>query len=95
MAQCNEKNINNMLKFFAAPCDEEIVSLDCNDFCEQIPTLAERVANGENLADILPELENHIQYYKDCREEFEALVELIKAEKSGALETFTPPTDGE
>jgi hypothetical protein len=44
--------------------------------------LAERVANGERLEDIMPEFEEHVRCWKDCREEFEALVAILKAEKT-------------
>ena len=69
-----------------APSDEEIIKMDCNDGCEQIAQLAEQVANGADLNDILPELQKFMNYWGDCREEFEALVAVIRAEK--AMEGF-------
>jgi hypothetical protein len=94
MAQCNEDNINDMLTFlFKAPCDEEIVDMDCNDYCEQLARLAEEVAGGADLKQLLPALEEHIRHYADCREEFEALVNVIRAEKSGALSTSDSTSD--
>lgn len=83
MSQCNENNIQNFLTFFEAPTDEEIVAMDCNDYCEQLAELAERVASGENLNDLLPALQQHMHYWTDCREEFDALVAIIKAEQGG------------
>ena len=69
-----------------APTDEEIIKMDCNDSCEQIAQLAEQVANGADLKDIVPELQKFMNYWGDCREEFEALVAVIRAEK--AMENF-------
>lgn len=69
-----------------APYDEEIVAMDCNDYCEQLAELAEKVANGGKLDDLLPEWQEHMQYWSDCREEFEALVAVLKAEKAAELE---------
>lgn len=64
------------------PLHENCVSMDCTDDCESISRLAERVANGERLEDIMPEFEQHVRCWKDCREEFEALVAILKAEKT-------------
>jgi|GEM_PF-1032646 len=69
-----------------APTDEEIIKMDCNDSCEKIAQLAEQVANGADLNDIVPELQKFMNYWGDCREEFEALVAVIRAEK--AMEDF-------
>ena len=69
-----------------APYDEEIVAMDCNDYCEQLAELAERVASGEKLEELLPKWQEHMQYWSDCREEFEALVAVLKAEKAAELE---------
>lgn len=91
MARCNEENIKNMLDFFNAPCDDEIVNMDCNDYCEQLAQLAEQVAAGAELDDLLPELVEHMRHYSDCREEFEALVAVLKAERNGALTEAEPP----
>lgn len=75
--------LGKMLDFIAnAPADEEIIAMDCNDNCEQIAQLAEQVANGAELSEILPELQKFMNYWGDCREEFEALVAVIKAENA-------------
>lgn len=81
MSPCNENNVINILKLLEAPYDEEIVNMDCNDYCEQLAELAERVAEGDDLTRLLPALQEHMQYWSDCCEEFEALVEVIKAEQ--------------
>ena len=79
--------LGKMFDFIAnAPSDEEIIAMDCNDNCEQIAQLAEQVANGAELSEILPELQKFMNYWGHCREEFEALVAVIKAEN--AIEEF-------
>ena len=69
-----------------APADETLIKMDCNDCCEKISRLAEQVANGADLSEILPEMQKFMNYWGDCREEFEALVAVIQREK--ALDGF-------
>lgn len=81
-----KRNLTELLDFIEnAPVYDEIIAMDCNDHCEQLASLAERVANGAELRDILPELQHHIQYWGDCREEFIALVNILRAEMSDGL----------
>jgi len=91
MAKCNEQNASQMLDFLLnTPCEQEIIDMDCNDYCEQLSELAELVANGADLEDVRPALEKHMRYWKDCREEFDALVAIIKAEENGAHASEVP-----
>jgi hypothetical protein len=81
-----KRNLSELLDFIEnAPVNDEIIAMDCNDHCEQLASLAERVANGAELLDVLPELQHHIQYWGDCREEFIALVNILRAEMSDML----------
>lgn len=83
MARCDENNVNPILDFILnTPCNEEIVAMDCNDFCEQLAELAELVAEGGSLEELRPALEEHLRHWPDCREEFDALVAILKAEKN-------------
>lgn len=80
------KNLSKLLKFIEnAPANEEIIAMDCNDHCEQIACFAEQVADGADLNEILPELQEHMKYWGDCREEFIALVNVLKAELEDEL----------
>lgn len=89
MSQPEGDQLGKMLDFIVnAPADEEIIKMDCNDNCEQIAQLAEQVANGADLNDILPELKKFMNYWGDCREEFEALVAVIRAEKMDELDNY-------
>jgi hypothetical protein len=86
MTRCNEDNRKNLMDFVLnATFDEEVISMDCNDGCEQLAELAERVARGESVESIRPEVEAHMRRWKDCREEFEALVAVLRAEYQGLL----------
>jgi hypothetical protein len=76
--------VNNFLDFLNAPEDENIIYMDCSD-CDKLAGLAERVAAGVPVAQVLPALNEHLKYWKDCREEFEALVAVLKAESNGNL----------
>jgi hypothetical protein len=78
------KNLEFLLDFVEkAPEHPEIIAMDCNDHCEDMAILAERVAQGESLDSVLPELQEHMKYWGDCREEFYALVSVLKAEVAG------------
>ena len=79
-------NLNELLVFVEnAPANDEIIAMDCNDHCEQLACLAEQVANGADLSVILPELTEHMKFWGDCREEFIALVNVLKAEMSDEI----------
>ncbi len=81
------EELDQLLDFIVnAPADETLIKMDCNDCCEKISRLAEQVANGAELSEILPEMQKFMRYWGDCREEFEALVAVLKQEK--ALEGF-------
>ena len=84
MSDMTLNNLKALLDFVEnAPANQEIINMDCNDHCEQLATLAERVANGEELNVVLPELQEHMRYWGDCREEFLALGADIKAQLYG------------
>ncbi|MBC8099795.1 MAG: hypothetical protein H7Y11_10160 [Armatimonadetes bacterium] len=86
MSRCNDDNRHQLMKFVLnAPFDDVIISMDCRDACEQLSRLAELAAAGAQVGELLPELEQHMHYWKDCREEFDALVAVIKAERAGEL----------
>jgi hypothetical protein len=80
-AQERINNLSKLLEFVEmAPANESIIAMDCNDHCEDMAVLAEQVAQGVELDEVLPELQEHMKYWGDCREEFIALVNVLKAE---------------
>lgn len=81
MSQAGLARLDQLLDFIEnAPANQEIIDMDCNDHCEHLAALAEQVAQGADLNSIMPELQHHMQYWGDCREEFIALVNVLKAE---------------
>ena len=66
--------------------DQEVIDMDCNECCEQLTCIAEQVAAGAKLSDIMPSLEEHFRCWPDSREEFDALVAVIRAEQAGIIE---------
>lgn len=54
--------------------------IDCDTCARQFACLAELVAQGANPAELLPAVEEHIRCCRDCREEFEFLVAMLKPE---------------
>lgn len=60
--------------------------VDCEMCNREFACLAEQVAAGARIGDLLPHVEAHLQCCKDCREEFEALLAVIRAEQEGRLD---------
>jgi hypothetical protein len=86
MPDNQQTKLADFFKFIEnAPADEDIIAMDCNDHCEKLASLAEQVANGADLDEILPELKEHMHYWGDCREEFLALVAVLRAEQNQHL----------
>jgi hypothetical protein len=61
--------------------------IDCETCSAQFHCLVEKVAAGANLCDLLPEVEAHLSCCPDCREEYEALLAVIRAESGGQFTT--------
>jgi hypothetical protein len=59
--------------------------MDCETCNRELGCLAEKVAAGARLRDLLPEVEFHLQCCQDCFEEFQALVCILQAEQNGQL----------
>lgn len=59
--------------------------IDCEGCGCQLDHLAELVAAGADLRELLPAVEAHMRCCRDCREEFEALVAIVRANNSGQL----------
>jgi hypothetical protein len=62
--------------------------LDCESCARELDCLAERVAMGAKINDLLPEVATHLCCCRDCFEEFEALVAILRAENSGQLDAI-------
>lgn len=67
----------------------EADDIDCDTCSQQFDCLAELVRRGANLRELLPAVEEHLRCCPDCREEFNALMLIVRAEESGALASPT------
>ncbi len=56
----------------------------CDECEDKLACLAEIVAAGQDPGKALSAIQMHLECCHDCREEFEALVAMLLAEKSGA-----------
>lgn len=68
----------------------EILSLheaevDCETCNEQIDCLAELVAVGHDPNKLLPAVQEHLDCCRECKEEFQALLCILKAQQSGQV----------
>ncbi len=68
------------------PC-QDTVDMDCNDCCEYLSQLAEQVAAGTSLRELMPDLAEHLHCYPCVKEEFQALITVLRAEQEGKLGT--------
>lgn len=63
---------------------------DCAEFDSRMDCLAEMLVDGRLRGEVLtPEIEAHLRHSADCREEFDALIAILKAEEAGQLETLS------
>lgn len=91
--------MERLLKLLAnadEPFDQDCVDMDCTDGCEEIAQLAERVAQGERLDELVPKFANHLDQIECCKEEFDALVNVIQQAEANptptdAADKPTPP----
>ena len=58
------------------------VELSCDEILALMDECAEAVLRGEDLARVVPLFEKHIQMCGDCREEFEALLRMLRAQQA-------------
>ena len=63
--------------------------IDCGTAASHFTCLSEQALNGADIHQILPEAAAHIAHCPDCREEYEALLAVLRAEeKYGTREQF-------
>jgi uncharacterized protein with PIN domain len=68
--------LKNMVKSIAMTRPDEIA---CDECFEQLDKFVEQVLEGKPAAEAMPLVEDHLNRCKDCREEFEALLEAMKS----------------
>lgn len=57
--------------------------MDCDTCNQQLDCLAELVAVGHDAKKLLPAVQAHLDCCADCREEFNALLAIIKGQQAG------------
>lgn len=57
--------------------------MDCDTCNEQIDCLAELVAVGHDPNKLLPAVQAHLDCCNDCREEFNALLAILRGQQAG------------
>lgn len=67
-------------RIFETHADE----IDCEGCDAEMPHFAELMAAGQDPARLLPLVQDHLDRCGDCREEFEALLAILRADQAGA-----------
>ncbi len=58
------------------------VEYSCDEVLGLLDQFAEAVLRGENVAELMPLVLRHLEMCKDCHEEFEALLRILRASPS-------------
>ena len=53
--------------------------IGCDECFEQLDRFVEMTLTGKNAAEAMPLVQDHLDRCRDCREEFEALLEAVRA----------------
>lgn len=80
MRPLRPEQLKQMARMVAATRPDEI---GCDECFEQLDRFAELHLAGKNAAEALPLVQDHLDRCGDCREEFEALLIALQAEKEG------------
>ena len=63
--------------------------LDCGECLQNVSEYAERQLAGVPLDEVIARVEHHLAFCPDCREEYLALLTILKASQAGDL-TISP-----
>jgi hypothetical protein len=72
----DQARLKNMVRAIAGTQSHEI---GCDDCFAQLDAFAELVLAGKDAAAALPLVQEHLLHCRDCREEFEALLDALRA----------------
>lgn len=72
---------NNMKSLLESVSKTEEVELPCDGVFELIDEFADAAAKGEDTSEFMPMVQQHLQICRDCLEEYEALLRVLKAEE--------------
>jgi hypothetical protein len=73
-----------LLEMARATCEDE---LDCEEAHALIDQFADRVARGENAADLMPLVQEHLDMCPGCKEEYETLLRMMGGSENVKSET--------
>jgi hypothetical protein len=74
--QVDVDTIKQMVRGIVTTRSDEI---GCDECFEQVDRFAEMVLQGKNAAEAMPLVEDHLRRCKDCHEEYQALLEALRA----------------
>ena len=60
------------------------IEYSCDDVLHLLDQFAEAVLRGEDVAGLMPLVQRHLDMCPDCREEFEALMRILRASRAAA-----------
>lgn len=70
--------MGDMLKMLVITEEQEI---SCDDVHKVLAEFSEKKQRGENVANLMPLVQKHLDLCPDCREEHEVLLEALEFEK--------------
>ncbi len=62
----------------------QAIEYSCDDVYRLLDEFTEAVAQGKDVAKLMPLVQQHLDLCPDCREEFEALLRVVRATQPGA-----------
>lgn len=74
--QVDVDTVKRLVRGIATTRSDEIGCAEC---FEQVDRFAEMVLEGKDAAEAIPLVEDHLKRCKDCREEYEALLDALRA----------------
>jgi hypothetical protein len=73
--------LKRMVRILIATRPDEI---GCDECFEKLDRFVELMLTGKNAAEAMPLVEDHLRRCRDCREEFETLLAVLRALESAA-----------
>jgi len=60
------------------------IEYSCDDVYQLLDEFTEAVVQGKDVTQLMPLVQQHLELCPDCREEFEALLRVVRAARPGA-----------
>ena len=73
-----DDKLERMLRGILSAQEDEA---DCDECFEQLDKFVEMVQAGTDPAEILPRVEAHLNWCRDCHEEYQALLTILNSEE--------------